>query len=248
MDETPVYYTEPVITLISQPTFQQPAHLAVEFFGEASDAERLMEYAGRVCYMSQHNPAKKTTQKYIEHILEVGHGSVLEHGSFVFLVEGVSRSLTHELIRHRVGTTISQLSQRYVDAKDTAFVYPPLLLGHPELMHAFRISCEHALRSYVQFCDALAEKHKELSGTMLKKRVREASRSILPNATETKLVWGVNGRAIRHILALRGDEAADLEIRRFARALYRVAYEHIPHVLQDITLDNEVLAVSFPKV
>lgn len=222
MHDTPVYYTDPVITLISQPTFNPPDHLPVEFVGEASDAERLMEYAGRICYMSQHNPAKKTTQKYIEHILEVGHGSVLEHGSFVFLIEGVSRSLTHELIRHRVGTTISQLSQRYVDAKDTAFVYPPLMLGNPSLMAAFRISCEQALNAYVQFCDTLTEQNPQLTGTMLKKRVREAARSILPNATETKLVWGVNARALRNILYLRGDEAADLEIRRFAKRLFEV--------------------------
>src|SRR5215471_7433413 len=85
-------------------------------------AEHLVETAGRVCYMSFVKPRPGGNQAYIGHILEVGHGSVLEHGVWNLLITGVSRSLTHELIRHRAGFGYSQLSQRYVDESVAEYV------------------------------------------------------------------------------------------------------------------------------
>ena len=93
----------PTVTLISRPTFEEPAHLKVEFLGDSTPGERLAEYAGRLCYMSQSNPAGRTTQEYLDRIRAERHGSVLEHGAWVYLVEGVSRSLTQELVRPRAG-------------------------------------------------------------------------------------------------------------------------------------------------
>ena len=87
----------------------------MNWIGESTDGERLAEFAGRLCYMSQHNPAKRATREYLENIKKQGHGSVLEHANYSILLEGVSRSLTHELVRHRAGFAYSQLSQRYVD-------------------------------------------------------------------------------------------------------------------------------------
>src|ERR1041385_4702699 len=88
--------------------------------------EHLVETAGRVCYMSFAKPRPGGNQAYIGHSLEVGHGSVLEHAVWNLLITGVSRSLTHELIRHRAGFGYSQLSQRYVDEGDARYVVPPL--------------------------------------------------------------------------------------------------------------------------
>ena len=96
-------YTEPVVTVLARPSFREPAHLPVSWVGESSDGERLAEFAGRICYMSQHNPAQRTTADYLENIKKQGHGSVLEHANYTLLLEGVSRSLTHELVRHRAG-------------------------------------------------------------------------------------------------------------------------------------------------
>lgn len=90
-------------------------------------AEKLTEAAGRLCYLSFAKPRPGGNKAYTEHILAVGHGSVTEHAVFSFIIEGVSRSLTHELVRHRAGFGFSQLSQRYVDESDTAFVVPPAL-------------------------------------------------------------------------------------------------------------------------
>ena len=79
---TPHYYTEPVLTLISRPHFTGPEHLPVNWIGDSTDGERLAEFAGRLCYMSQHNPAKRETREYLENIKKQGHGSVLEHANY----------------------------------------------------------------------------------------------------------------------------------------------------------------------
>ena len=116
------FYTEPVVTVLARPQFAEPAHLKVNWIGDSTDGERLAEFAGRLCYMSQKNPATRSTRDYLENIKKQGHGSVLEHANYSLLLEGVSRSLTHELVRHRAGFAYSQLSQRYVDETDASFV------------------------------------------------------------------------------------------------------------------------------
>ena len=94
---------EPRVTLIARPQFVEPAHLPVQWKGESSDGERIAEFAGRLCYMSQHNPAGRSTAEYLRNILKQGHGSVFEHSTYVMLIEGISRSCSHELVRHRAG-------------------------------------------------------------------------------------------------------------------------------------------------
>lgn len=93
-----------------------------------SDADKLSEIAGRCCYDSFRSPRPGGNAAYMGHILESRHGNLAEHAVFNFIVSGVSRSLTHELIRHRAGVSVSQLSQRYVDSSDVAFVVPPALV------------------------------------------------------------------------------------------------------------------------
>src|SRR4026209_1690256 len=146
---TPRYYTDPVLTLLSRPSFTSPNHLPVSWIGESTDGERLAEFAGRLCYMSQKNPASRATREYLENIKKQGHGSVLEHVNFSLLVEGVSRSLTHELVRHRAGFAYSQLSQRYVDESEAAFVVPPAVIGNETLMREWQTQIESAQKSYI---------------------------------------------------------------------------------------------------
>src|SRR5207244_3905721 len=126
-------FRAPRVTLIARPEFLEPAHLRVQWQGDASSGERLAEFAGRVCYMSQHNPANRSTAEYLENIKKQGHGSVLEHAVYVLLIEGISRSCSHELVRHRAGFGYSQVSQRYVDESHAAFVMPPAILGDAQL-------------------------------------------------------------------------------------------------------------------
>src|SRR2546421_2647732 len=143
----PHFYYEPMVTLLARPSFTMPVHLPVNWIGESTDGERLAEFAGRVCYMSQHNPAKRATRDYLDNIKKQGHGSVLEHANYTLLLEGVSRSLTHELVRHRAGFAYSQLSQRYVDESDANFVVPPAVIGDTSLEAAWREQKEQAQRA-----------------------------------------------------------------------------------------------------
>src|SRR5947209_18011433 len=140
----PHFYYEPTITLLARPTFTTPEHLPVNYIGESTDGERLAEFAGRLCYMSQHNPAKRQTREYLENIKKQGHGSVLEHANYSILLEGVSRSLTHELVRHRAGFAYWQLPQRYRDESQANFVVPPAILGEAALEAMWRTQMEQA--------------------------------------------------------------------------------------------------------
>src|SRR5207253_10437838 len=111
--------------------------------------ESLTEIAGRVCYMSFVRPRPGGNQAYLEHILDVGHGSVLEHAVWNFIFTGVSRALTHELVRHRAGWAYSQLSQRYVDESFAEFVEPDCIDDVPELHALWQVVVGHVYRHFV---------------------------------------------------------------------------------------------------
>jgi thymidylate synthase (FAD) len=216
-------FRAPRITLIARPQFLEPAHLPVEWKGDASGGERLAEFAGRICYMSQHNPAQRPTAEYLDNIKKQGHGSVLEHAVYVLLIEGISRSCSHELVRHRAGFGYSQLSQRYVDESHAAFVLPPAIEGDAALEAEWERQVTAAQAAYVHAVEGLIQRYDWVSDKVHRRKMaREAARSVLPNATETKIVVSGNVRAWRTMLELRCGEGAELEIRRMAVAALRV--------------------------
>jgi thymidylate synthase (FAD) len=248
------YYTEPVLTLVSRPDFAAPEHLPVNWIGESTDGERLAEFAGRLCYMSQHNPAKRETREYLENIKKQGHGSVLEHANYTILLEGVSRSLTHELVRHRAGFAYSQLSQRYVDESVANFVVPPAILGDEGLEATWRSQMEGAQAAYVQLVAQLMERYGWIADKVHRRKMaREASRAVLPNATETKIVVTGNARAWRTMLELRSSEGAELEIRRMAIATLRLLQREAPGFFSDFEFyvaedHREAARIGYHKV
>jgi thymidylate synthase (FAD) len=198
--------------------------------------EKIIETAGRVCYMSFAKPRPGGNHAYISHILEVGHGSVLEHAVFNLLITGVSRSLTHELVRHRAGWAYSQLSQRFVDESEADFVEPEVISEDPELHRIWLESVRASQMAYRELADRLAEKFKDLGDrTLRRKKAREAARSVLPNATETKIFVTANARALRHFIEMRGDAAADVEIRRLAIAVLEILQREAPNLFGDYT-------------
>src|SRR6266542_992819 len=180
-------FRAPRVTLIARPEFIEPEHLRVQWQGESAAGERLAEFAGRICYMSQHNPASRSTAEYLENIKKQGHGSVLEHPVYVLLIEGISRSCSHELVRHRAGFGYSQLSQRYVDESHAAFVMPPAIMGDATLEAEWEREVAGAQAGYVRAVEALMERYAGVDDrTHRRKLAREAARSVLPNATEVK--------------------------------------------------------------
>jgi thymidylate synthase (FAD) len=196
--------------------------------------EKLVEVAGRLCYLSFAKPRPGGNSAYIGHILEVGHGSVLEHAVFNFIVTGVSRSFTHELVRHRAGFGYSQLSQRFVDESEASFVEPDAIAEDPELHRVWSEAVEASLRAYRALADGLAAKFAHIPDrTLRRKKAREAARSVLPNATETKIFVTGNARALRHFIEMRGDAAADAEIRKVALAMLDLLQAESPNLFGD---------------
>jgi thymidylate synthase (FAD) len=231
----------------------------------ASDGELLAEFAGRACYQSwtKPNPATSSNAGYLRHILDVGHSSVLEHGTATFCFTGITRSLTHELIRHR-HFSYSQLSQRYVNSADAAMVVPPDLEDDPVAQSAFAQATDAALNAYDALCARLEDRyagqpfggHRQHEGigdlvtcaacgtvwpctpvrTNARKRARQAARAVLPNATETMIVMSGNFTAWRHFIDMRATEHADVEIRRLAIGVLRNLQRLAPNVFGDYAI------------
>jgi len=247
-------FRAPRVTLIARPELVEPEHLRVQWRGEGSSGERLAEFAGRVCYMSQHNPANRSTAEYLENIKKQGHGSVLEHAVYVLLIEGISRSCSHELVRHRAGFGYSQLSQRYVDESHAAFVMPPAIVGDGTLEAEWQAEVADAQAAYVRAVEALMQRYEWVADKVHRRKMsREAARSVLPNATEVKIVVSGNARAWRTMLELRTGEGAELEIRRMAIACLRVLQREAPALFSDFEVyvaddRQESARVAYHKV
>ncbi|MCK6455407.1 MAG: FAD-dependent thymidylate synthase [Phycisphaerae bacterium] len=196
--------------------------------------QKLCEVAGRVCYMSFARPRPGGNATYLHHILEVGHGSVLEHAVWNFIIAGVSRSFTHELIRHRAGFGYSQLSQRYVDESTADFVEPDIIADDPECHAVFEAAMADAHAAYTKLVERLTARLADIEDkTMRRKMARQAARCVLPNATETKIFVTANARALRHFIELRCNEFAEPEIRKVAGLVCEILQNDAPHVFGD---------------
>ncbi len=199
--------------------------------------QKLCEVAGRVCYMSFAKPRPGGNNAYLKHILEVGHGSVLEHAAWNFIFTGINRAVTHELIRHRAGWAYSQLSQRYVDESIADYVEPDCIADDPELHALWVKTILQTHQAYIELSEKLTAKFSdEPEKTLRRKLARQAARSVLPNATETKIFVTANSRALRHFIEMRGSRHADVEIRKLAIAVLKVMQREAPNLFDDYEL------------
>jgi len=239
-------FREPLVYLVGRQTmtgegldqFLRDHGVAWETDTEVA-GEHLIEAAGRVCYMSFAKPRPGGNSAYIQHLLEVGHGSVLEHAVWNFIIAGVSRSFTHELVRHRAGFGYSQLSQRYVDESVAEYVEPDVIAGDPELHGLWLDTVARTHQAYVELAAKLQEKFKdEPDRTLRRKLARQAARSVLPNATETKIFVTANARALRHFIEMRASRHAEPEIRKVAVAILRIMQKEAPNLFGDYELHS----------
>jgi thymidylate synthase (FAD) len=228
----------PRVRLVGWTQFAAPED--VNWSTDADGGEALAEFAGRACYQSwsKPNPSTATNAGYLRHILEVGHLSVLEHGVVSFYITGISRSLTHELIRHR-HFSYSQLSQRYVPERDANMVEPDVIAADPELHKMFLEATEASVRAYTELLEGLERRFADVdNATLRRKQARQAARAVLPNATETRIVVTGNYRAWRHFVAMRASEHADVEIRALAVECLRQLKQVAPNVFADFTISE----------
>src|SRR5690349_18341294 len=227
------------VQLIAKTDFLAPPD--VPWGTDADGGPALVEFAGRACYQSwsKPNPKTATNAAYIGHIIDVGHFSVLEHASVSFYITGISRSCTHELVRHR-HFSYSQLSQRYVPEHDAEVVVPPGLEDDPDLVEIFTAAADASRVAYIELLNRLeanlADQPGGGSAVLRRKQARQAARAVLPNATETRIVVTGNYRAWRHFIAMRASEHADVEIRRLAIACLRELLDVAPAVFADFEI------------
>lgn len=195
-----------------------------------SDAELLVEYAGRRCYRSwapglnaNVTKVREDSGVYLENILSSKHGAVLEHAQFTFDFDNVSRVFTHELVRHRAGVAISQESLRYVRLTDIGFRIPDVLADGPPFPGRREQGTTSMRDAVVSIVERLEEFQRDAAEAFgldhegvpfhYKKEVTSALRRLAPLGLSTGMVWSANLRTLRHLLQLRTAHGAEEEIR-----------------------------------
>jgi thymidylate synthase (FAD) len=197
--------------------------MKVHLLSYTKDAERLCAAAGRSCY------SKKSASKLLEEvdperagnmiseITGLGHHSVIEHASYTFSIEGVSRALTHQLVRHRIAS-FSQQSQRYVPIKEPSYVTPPSVAKDEELKEKFDSAMGAAWLAY---------------RALVEKVPAEDARYVLPNACTTNITVTMNARELWHFLSLRTCSRAQWEIREVAEEMLKLLKEASPRIFSE---------------
>ena len=208
------------------------------------ESSAVVEISARLCYMS-FGRGRRDIEEFITNLLSSKDGSVFEHVNYGFVFTGVSRSLTHELVRHRAGFAYSQRSQRYVDEADSAFVLPPAFERQDEAITAAKpaltAALENASTSYKELVAALEKalpRDRFPATTDWRKAIRQAARSVLPNATETKIFVTGNVRAWRHFIEMRAATFADWEIRRLAISVLELLQQEAPLLFGDFSIEE----------
>lgn len=187
--------------------------MKIELLAITPGAEELIESAARVCYKTDSNAETRT--KFLRNIIRRGHLSVVEHATATFRISGVSRSLTHQLVRHRMAS-YSQESQRYVKADKPEYITPPSILSNPRLAYRYT----HAIRDLYY-----------LYRYMIKEGIKpEDARFVLPNATTTTIVMTANFREWLHFINLRTDSHAQWEIRELAERIQETLEAKAPSI------------------
>lgn len=207
-----------------------------------SDAERLCEMYGRLCYRSFEpglNPnvtrVRKGNANYLGHVLEVGHGSVIEHAVLNFVFADVSRVFTHELVRHRAGTAISQESLRFVRL-DTLSAYVPTHIRENEQgMEVYTKTLEQleAVQQSLAKIYAIDDEKK----FDVKKKLTSAFRRIAPDGVATTIGWSCNFRALRHVIEMRTAPDAEEELRFVFGKVYETVKDRYPSLMGDYEVE-----------
>lgn len=219
--------------------------LNVKLIAHTPDPERVVAAAARLCYsavgvealLEGQTPEKNT--KFVKMLASMGHESPIEHVSFTFAIEGVSRSLLAQITRHRIAS-FSVQSQRYVRLDDFQFVIPPEIESDPESRELFLGAMKKQGEEYLALAASLQARHKaELMAQGLdeksaekkaEKMANEDARFVLPNACETKMVVTMNARSLRNFFKLRCCNRAQWEIRALAEEMFRLVYPIAPAI------------------
>ncbi len=187
------------------------------------NAEKLIEEAGRTCYLSLDRITDDSEKNFIRSCIRRGHHSILEHASASFRILGASRAFTHQLVRHRLAS-FSQQSQRYVDESEFNYIIPDAIKENAEAGEIYRNYMAHCRQSY-----------EALRGLGIRK---EDARFILPNALESQIVFSANFRELRTVFSLRLEKSAQWEIRRVCLKMLTLLQREAPSVFGDFEINE----------
>ncbi len=219
--------------------------LKVDLIAHTPEPERVVAAAAKLCYsavgvdqlMEGLTPEKSA--KFLSMLSDLGHASPIEHASFTFAIEGVSRALLAQITRHRIASYSVQ-SQRYVRLDDFQFVIPPEVEADPESKARFLKAMEEEAAHYLSIAEALTAKHtaelmeqgmgEKEARSKAEKMANEDARFVLPNACETKMVVTMNARSLNNFFAIRCCNRAQWEIRALAEEMYRLVYAVAPNL------------------
>ena len=194
--------------------------LKVQLISHTPEPEKVVAAAARLCYSPRsaceilEDFSDEQVANFVKKLVSLGHESPMEHVSFTFAIDGVSRALSHQLVRHRVGCSYSQKSQRYVKEKQFEYITPPKIAKDPETLAKFEKAMADAQKVYEELLDAGVP--------------AEDARFVLPNAAETKFVLTMNVRSLWHFFELRCCTRAQWEIRALANEMLKQVREVAP--------------------
>ena len=249
----------PNLTVINRPSFGHGVQNILESMRiiwnpseEATEAEALLEFCGRICYLSfDPNPhSNLTTREYVKKLVRSGHESVLEHAQWTFILHGVTRGFSHQLVRHRVGFAFSQLSQQYHDESGAELIEPRELNFNSSLRDKWK-SVEKSIHDFYSAALVSSEPHEGISKRESIRYARSLARSLLPNATRTVICVSANVRALRHFMSVRGDIDGDLEMRLVSEKIYDMLSIEAPSTVFDFAkhrfADGTVSIIKRPE-
>lgn len=261
------YVTEPRVVLMCRPSVRTAQGLEamaeehVEFEKALNDfdqtdtdgPEEYLQFAGQLCYMAlgERRTSFADNAKYLANIMDQAHGSVLEHLNYGFLVLGIDRATTHELVRHRSGMAYSQVSQRYVDSEYLRFVCPVEDQNSEEALADFEDDIDANYQQYVRRIEKLMQRNPKgpnEAARDYRKRIQGSARSVLGNYVEAPILTTANVRAWRHVLEMRCSPHADVRIRRPMMQILMVMREECPSIFSDFEICGDTAIPKYHKV
>ena len=221
--------------------------MTVRLIAHTPEPEKVVAAAAKLCYSDAHitdlldGLDEEKTARFLTMLSDLGHASPIEHASFTFGIEGVSRTLLAQITRHRIAS-FSVQSQRYVRLDDFRYVIPPEIEAIPEAKAAFIESMNEDARRYLDLVQKLEDGHtarlmaeglpEKQARAKASKQANEDARFVLPNACETKMVVTMNARSLQNFFHLRCCSRAQWEIRQLAEEMLRLVYPVAPHIFR----------------
>lgn len=197
--------------------------MKVKLLNYTPEGEKLIASAAKLCYSAtgvddiEKDLDEESIDKFLNNLIKIGHLSPIEHISFTFAAEGISRTLTHQLVRHRIAS-YSQQSQRYVKLDQFEYIVPPAIEKDEIAKKIFIEAMEADQKYYDEISERLFKKYMDegMTKSQAEKKAIEDARYVFPNACETKIVYTMNARSLMNFFSLRSCNRAQWEIRELA--------------------------------